>query len=105
MAAGAVEEFPGDVEHVSTFDGVGYAGVASWFLDVAHLVEDSPAETTAVAGCYGAGGADAVALTVGEAPTEGGLTVAEQLGAKEYVTYAEHLRFRERPDYQGVSVE
>ncbi len=109
-AAGAVSEFPGDVEHVSTFDRVGYAGTATFFLDLAHLLESAEADTTAVAVAYGAGGADAVALTVrdgapGRAETTDATTVAEQLDAGEYVTYAEHLRYRERPEYEGVTAE
>jgi 3-hydroxy-3-methylglutaryl CoA synthase len=100
VARGAIEEFPGEVDLVSTFDAVGYAGSASFLLDLAHLVE-SRAETTAVALCYGAGGADAVALTArdGDPP---GSTVAEQIDAKRHVTYAEHLRYRQRPEYGGV---
>jgi hypothetical protein len=100
VARGVIEEFPGEVDLVSTFEGVGYAGAATFLLDLAHLAESRP-ETTAVAVCYGAGGADAVALSV-HAPPESGATVAEQLDAKEHVTYAEHLRYRERPDYGGV---
>ena len=104
MVRGAIAELPGEVEHVSTFDSVGYAATASFFLDLVHLLESGDAGTSAVAVNYGAGGADAVALTVGNGG-ESGVTVADQLDAKEYVTYGEHLRFRERPTYQGVSVE
>ncbi|PSP75853.1 hypothetical protein BRC81_14350 [Halobacteriales archaeon QS_1_68_20] len=109
-AAGAVSEIPGEVEHVSTFDRVGYAGTATFFLDLAHLLETAAGGTTAIAVAYGAGGADAVALTVrDEAPGRDEAadvtTVAEQLASAEYVTYAEHLRYRERPEYEGVTAE
>ncbi len=101
-AAGAVGEFPGDVEHVSTFDGVGYAGAASYYLDLAHLLETAAPDETAIAASYGAGGADAVALTAGGMDAAGELTVEEQLEAKEYVTYADHLDYRTAPDYVGA---
>lgn len=101
MASGALGEFP-DVEHVSTFDAVGYAGAATFYLDLAHLLEGADAGETALALAYGAGGADAVALTVEDGAAGEGLTVADQLDAKEYVTYARHLEYRERVDYQGV---
>jgi hydroxymethylglutaryl-CoA synthase len=103
VAQGAIEEFPGEVDLVSTFDSVGYAGAASFLLDLAHLVESVDPETTAVAACYGAGGADAVTLSVHATP-ERDSTVAAQLDAKEHVTYAEHLRYRDRPEYGGVGL-
>lgn len=104
MIRGAIGEFPGAVEHVSTFDGVGYAGTASFYLDLAHLLESTEAGTTALAVAYGAGGVDAVALTGGGLDPAGAATVDEQLGASEYVSYAEHLRYREQPEYEGVRV-
>lgn len=105
MARGAVEEFPGAVEYITTFDRVGYAGTASFYLDLVHLLETVEAGTTALAVAYGAGGADAVALTAGELDPASGLTVETQIDTKEYVSYAKHLQYRERPDYEGVSVE
>jgi hypothetical protein len=36
------------------------------------------------------------------APVDG-RTVADQLDAKEYVSYAQHLRYREPIDYRGVA--
>ncbi|MFC6838494.1 hypothetical protein [Halomarina ordinaria] len=91
-----------DAERVSTFDDVGSAGVASFFLDLAHLLETTDAGTPALAACYGAGGADAVALEVGSGSTEGP-TVSALLDAKEYVTYAKHLEYRRPVEYQGVN--
>ncbi|WP_254547409.1 hypothetical protein [Halomarina pelagica] len=91
-----------EAEHVSTFDAVGSAGTASLLLDLAHLLETSEPGTPALAVCYGAGGADAVAFEVGEAGKRGE-TVADLLDAKEYVTYAKHLEYREPVEYQGVN--
>jgi 3-hydroxy-3-methylglutaryl CoA synthase len=103
MADGAVSEFP-DAPHDSTFDSVGYAGCATFALDVAHTLEEAEAGETALAVAYGPGGADAVALGV-ESPGAGaGLSVAELLDSKEYVTYSEHLEYRERVDYEGVTL-
>ncbi|MFC7157919.1 hypothetical protein ACFQPA_21530 [Halomarina halobia] len=103
-----------EAEHVSTFDAVGSAGTASLLLDLAHLLETSEPGTPALAVCYGAGGADAVAFEVGDRverggdvegdeASRGGPTVAELLDAKEYVTYAKHLEYREPVEYQGVN--
>lgn len=132
MARGAVAEFPGEVEHVSTFDAVGYAGTASFLLDLTQLLETAEAGTTALAVSYGAGGADAVALSTereivgegecgtgdeGERETRdgeeddattgetGATTVQQYLDSREYVSYADHLRYRERPAYKGVAAE
>lgn len=121
VARSAVSEFPGEVEHVSTFGRVGYAGAASFLLDLTQLLETTEAGTTALAVTYGAGGADAVALSTDRAiddsdaatndsdaatdDSDAATTVQQYLDSREYVTYAEHLRYRERPDYQGVSAE
>jgi len=114
VARNAMAEFPGDVSRVSTFDDVGYAGAASFYLDLVHLVESVDPGTTAVAVAYGAGGVDAVALTAlgvdagdGTATPRGRETptVADLVESKEYVTYAQHLQYRERVDYEGVVME
>ncbi len=99
MASGAVE----DASHESTFGSVGYAGAASYYLDLAHCLEEADAGESVVAVAYGPGGADAVALETGTT-ADVGLTVAEQLDSKEYVTYAKHLEYRERTEYTGVTV-
>lgn len=107
LARGALSEFPGDPEQVNTFDDVGYAGAATFLLDLVHLLETAGGDETALGLCYGAGGADAVALTT-RATTEDladGRTVADQIATGETVTYAEHLGYRERPDYRGVVLE
>ncbi|WP_255152121.1 hypothetical protein [Halorarius halobius] len=90
-----------DAEHVSVFDSVGDAATASPFIDLAHALETGAGDSLAVV-VYGSGGADAVALEAGAVPEDGD-TVADQLDAKELVTYAQHLRYREPVDYQGVA--
>lgn len=102
MAGSALREFP-DVKRESTFDAVGYAGAATFYLDLAHMLERSNSGETALAIGYGAGGADAIRLEIGGARSEAGLSVTEQIDSKEYVTYAKHLEYREPVDYQGVT--
>ena len=93
-----------DCETVSTFDAVGFAGCAGVALDLVHLLEGSEAGEAALAVNYGAGGADALVFETGSGvERDGGLTVAELLDAKEYVTYAKHLEYRRPVEYQGVS--
>lgn len=97
-ALGSVE-----AEQVSTFNDVGYAGAATLLLDLAHALESSDPGDAVLAVAYGQGGADAFALSADSgADAEAGMTVAEQLDTKEYVSYAKHLEYRENYDYQGV---
>lgn len=103
MASGAASEFA-DATHDSTFDEVGYAGAATFALDLVSTLESAEAGETAAAVAYGPGGADAVALEIEAPGAETGLSVAELLDSKEYVTYAKHLEYRERVDYEGVTV-
>lgn len=91
-----------DAEHVSTFDDVGYAGAATLLLDLAHAIESVEGTASAMAVAYGQGGADAFALSIAGTDDPTGLSVAEQIDAKEYVSYSKHLEYRERYDYQGV---
>jgi len=92
-----------EAEQVSTFNQVGYAGAATLLLDLTHALESSDSDDGVLAVAYGQGGADAFALETGsDADPEAGLSVADQLEAKEYVTYAEHLEYRENYDYRGV---
>lgn len=92
-----------DAEQVSTFSDVGYAGTATLLIDLAHLLETADAGEPVLAVAYGQGGADALALEVGDGvEADVGLPVSEQIDAKEYVSYAKHLEYRERYDYQGV---
>jgi len=92
-----------EAEQVSTFNQVGYAGAATLLLDLTHALESSDSDDGVLAVAYGQGGADAFALEAGsDADPEAGLSVADQLEAKEYVTYAEHLEYRENYDYRGV---
>lgn len=92
-----------EAEQVSTFNEVGYAGAATLLLDLAHALESSDPDDSLLAVAYGQGGADAVALEAGvDTAPEAGMPVADQLEAKEYVTYAKHLEYRENYDYQGV---
>lgn len=92
-----------EAEQVSTFNQVGYAGAATLLLDLTHALESGDPDDELLAVTYGQGGADAFAIEAGvDAAPEAGLSVAEQLEAKEYVTYAKHLEYRENYDYQGV---
>ncbi|THE64056.1 hydroxymethylglutaryl-CoA synthase family protein [Salinadaptatus halalkaliphilus] len=94
---------PIDAERVSTFNQVGYAGTATLLLDLCHAIESADPGATIGAVAYGQGGADAFVVSVDDAADDlDGLTVAEQLEAKEYVSYAKHLEYRERYDYEGV---
>ena len=103
MASGAASGFS-DATHDSTFDQVGYAGAATFALDLVSALENADAGETAIAVAYGPGGADAIALEIEEPTSQEGLSIAELLDSKEYVTYAKHLEYRERVDYQGVTV-
>jgi 3-hydroxy-3-methylglutaryl CoA synthase len=102
MASSALRDL--DAERVSTHDDVGYAGAATFYVDLAHALEESSAEQSVLAVGYGQGGADAVALETddGVETPPAGLTIDEQIESKEYVSYAEHLEYRERYDYRGV---
>lgn len=92
-------------EQVSTFNDVGFASTASFFLDFAHLLETAQSDESVLAVVAGAGGADAIVFEMGSGVgTEVGLTVAEGIESKEYVTYAEHHDHRDRVDYQGVKL-
>lgn len=90
-----------EVEHVTTRNAVGFAGPASFFLDLVHCLEETPPGANAMALCYGAGGADALAIETGSTGNAG-LTVEEQIESKSYVTYAKHLEYRKSVNYQGV---
>ncbi|APX97206.1 hypothetical protein [Natronorubrum daqingense] len=101
LARAALE--PIDAERVSTWNEVGYAGTATLLLDLCHAIESVDAGSTIGAVAYGQGGADAFVVSVADGASNlDGLTVAEQLEAKEYVPYVKHLEYRERYDYQGV---
>lgn len=102
MASGAVDEVPGDVSLVSTFDDVGYAGTASYFLDLVSLFETADAGDGAFAAAYGAGGADVVVLETDDGVGADSSTIATQIMAKEYVSYGKHLQYRERTEYKGA---
>lgn len=91
-----------DADHVSTFNDVGFAGAATLLIDLTHAIESAEADTSAVAVVYGQGGADAFAVSIAGSDNTTGLSVAEQIDAKEYVCYSKHLEYRERHDYQGV---
>lgn len=92
-----------DADWASTFNEVGYAGAATLLLDLAHALESASDGESLLAVAYGQGGADAFGLAAGTGAGGGpGLTVAEQLEAKEYVPYAKHLSYRENYDYKGV---
>lgn len=105
VARRALESFPGDVSRVSTVDAVGYAGAATFFIDLVSLIEDAAPATTGIGLAHGAGGLDAVALTTHGVDPGDTATVGDLLASKEYVTYADHLRYRERVEYEGVVLE
>lgn len=105
VAEQSIAEFPGDVDLVSTFPAVGYAGTASFYLDIVHALETREPGECVVAINYGAGGVDAAILEVGTMNDDrAGLTVDEQIDSKETVSYARHLDYRERVDYEGLGL-
>ncbi|MFC5973524.1 hypothetical protein ACFPYI_19515 [Halomarina salina] len=102
MASTAVGEV--DADHVSHREAVGDAGTASFALDLVAAFETSDPGTSVLGVNYGGGGADALLFETGPgADRTDGLSVAELLDAKEYVSYARHLEYREPVEYEGVS--
>ncbi|MFC6941485.1 hypothetical protein ACFQE8_16185 [Salinirubellus sp. GCM10025818] len=92
-----------DAENVSTFGDVGHAGTASPLLDLVHALEGGSPDESLLLVVYGSGGADAVSLATGPGTDRSeGATVEELLDAKEYVSYAKHLEYRERVEYEGT---
>ena len=92
-----------DAERVSTYDRVGHAGTAGPLLDLVHAFETGEAGEALLLVAYGAGGADAVALSTGAGTDRNaGATVEELLDAKEQVPYAKHLEYRQRVEYEGT---
>ena len=105
VAQSVLEEFPGDIDHDSTFDSVGYAGAASFFLDTVHMLEQAAPEETAVGANYGAGGADVVVIeTNSGVGANEDMSVVELLDAKQTISYAEHLEYREQTAYESASL-
>lgn len=92
----------GDAEQTSVRGQIGYAGAASLFVDLVHALEEADAGETIAAVTYGPGGADAVSVSVEAATDDDVTTVAKYVEAKENVSYAKHLEYRERYDYEGV---
>jgi len=92
-----------DAERVSTYDRVGYAGTAAPLLDLVHAFETGEAGESVLLVAYGAGGADAVSLSTGAGvDRDANATVEELLDAKEPVTYAKHIEYREPVEYEGT---
>ncbi|MEF8841952.1 MAG: hypothetical protein V5A62_10055 [Haloarculaceae archaeon] len=92
-----------DAEHVSTFGDVGHAGTAGPLLDLVHAFETGTAGESVLLVAYGSGGADAVSLSTGPGvDRNANATVEELLDAKEPVTYAKHLEYREPVEYEGA---
>jgi hydroxymethylglutaryl-CoA synthase len=105
VAKSSVDEFPGQVDYQSTFNEVGYAGTASYFLDIAHFTETASQGDLVIAVNYGAGGVDAAVIRrTTDRDSFDGLTVAEQSDAKEIITYAKHHEYREQIEYEGTSI-
>lgn len=103
LAGGIAGAFGTDERH-TVYDDVGYAGAASFYLDLVSLLETAATGETAVAVTYGPGGAGAVLLEIGAAGNGDVLTVGEYVDAKEAVSYARHLENREPIDYRGIVV-
>lgn len=80
---------------VSTFAQIGYAGCASFLIDLAYALARSQAGEQIMAVSYGPGGSDALTLQVNRQPSarEGLLTIEEQLQQKDYVSYPAYLRY------------
>jgi 3-hydroxy-3-methylglutaryl CoA synthase len=100
-----MDTIPGEPTQETTFDDVGYAGAASFMLDLVDQIESGSADEQLVGVNYGPGGLDVLHLTLSEGATdEPGMTVAEHIAAKEYVTYAKHIEYREQRDYGSESL-
>lgn len=99
-------ELLADAVRDTTFDVVGYAGAATFFLDVARLLDAIDTGSPALAIAYGSGGADAFALEAGPwRPVDDDLTTLEAyLEAKQYVTYGEHLKKRQPVESTEVTI-
>jgi 3-hydroxy-3-methylglutaryl CoA synthase len=96
---------PEDVDHHSTYNAVGYAGAASFLLDLVDAIERSNESGQLVGINYGPGGADVLRANVPDNTAKSpGTTVAEYVDQKEYVTYAKHLEYREQRSYDSVSL-
>ncbi|OGF52668.1 MAG: hypothetical protein A2Z21_10210 [Candidatus Fraserbacteria bacterium RBG_16_55_9] len=82
-------------KHVSTFAQIGYAGCASFLVDLAYALEKLTSLRKILAVSYGPGGSDALALSVEKQPSKmhGLMTVEEQLNQKEHVSYSTYLRY------------
>lgn len=92
-----------DAERVSTYEDVGLAGTASPVLDLVDALETGDPGESLLLVTYGTGGADAVSLSTGSGTDRNeGTTVEELLDAREYVSYAKHLEYRERVEYEGT---
>lgn len=95
----ALRDCHDDTTLISSFPEVGWAGTASFFLDLVRWLEDdnTDAGDTGWAISYGAGGADAFVLraTSTTAVDQHPDSLDDLLSARETVQYAQHLGFRE----------
>lgn len=80
---------------VSTFAHIGYAGCASFLIDLAWALERAHEGQRILAISYGPGGSDALALCVEKAigNANGPLSVEGQLAHKEYLSYTRYLLY------------
>lgn len=78
---------------VSTASQIGYAGCASFLIDLAAAFDQAKAGEKLLAISYGPGGSDAVALSVQNPPQKHAKSVIEQIAQKDYVNYATYLRY------------
>jgi len=76
---------------VSTFPQLGYAGCASFLIDLALALERAKAGQLLLAVSYGPGGSDALALKISKAPPGAG--VEAKLQDKKLVSYPVYLRY------------
>ncbi len=80
---------------ISTFGQLGYAGCASFLIDLALALERAQEGQRILAISYGPGGSDALALRIEKAihGANGPLSVEGQLAQKEYLSYARYLLY------------
>mgnify|MGYP005848226629 CR=1 FL=1 len=78
---------------VSTASQIGYAGCASFLIDLSAALDQVKPGEKILAISYGPGGSDAVALGVQSQQKKSTKTVTEQISQKDFVNYATYLRY------------
>ncbi len=77
---------------ISVGTQTGYAGCASFLIDLAAACEQAKSGEKILAISFGPGGSDAFAVTLNESK-KSPQSVAEQLSEKEYLSYTTYLRY------------